>query len=256
VVKSCIFANNTGSYDVVGPDIYGTVQSADFNLVEDLSGATLVSGIEDHSIIGEDPDLGGLLDNGGGAWTHALQAGSPAIDAGSCTDVAGATIEEDQRGLERPQGSRCDIGAYEYAQPGLVLDKSVDDLTPEPGQRITYTVVVENSGAADATGGMISDTLPSGLSLAGPITLEPPTAGVVGVPPMLATDLTIRARERVTVTLPVTVSGSLPTPTRITNVATVVSEQVPVPELGSRTIVVTVDLRPSVYLPLVARAFQ
>lgn len=53
--------------------------------------------------------LGPLADNGGPTKTHALPAGSVAIDAatGNCPST-------DQRGVHRPQGSSCDIGAYEY----------------------------------------------------------------------------------------------------------------------------------------------
>jgi hypothetical protein len=57
-----------------------------------------------------DPLIGALGDNGGPTWTHALLAGSPAIDAGDDT-LCPAT---DQRGVQRPQGAYCDIGAYEY----------------------------------------------------------------------------------------------------------------------------------------------
>jgi hypothetical protein len=39
--------------------------------------------------------------------------GSPAIDAGSCTDSDGITVTVDQRGVARPQGATCDIGAFE-----------------------------------------------------------------------------------------------------------------------------------------------
>jgi HYR domain len=57
--------------------------------------------------------LGALASNGGPTQTEALQAGSPAINAG----VAGLCAATDQRGVARPQGSGCDIGAYEYAPP-------------------------------------------------------------------------------------------------------------------------------------------
>lgn len=56
-----------------------------------------------------DPLLGPLTDNGGFTLTHALLAGSPAIDNANPTYCP----PTDQRGTVRPQGARCDIGAYE-----------------------------------------------------------------------------------------------------------------------------------------------
>jgi hypothetical protein len=65
--------------------------------------------------INTDPLLSALADNGGTSKTQALQATSPAIDAGTNTGCA----LTDQRGLSRPQDGDddnsdvCDIGAYE-----------------------------------------------------------------------------------------------------------------------------------------------
>ena len=59
---------------------------------------------------GVDPKLGSLGNNGGQTDTRALPPSSPAVDAGesfACDD------SEDQRGVLRPQGDGCDIGAYE-----------------------------------------------------------------------------------------------------------------------------------------------
>jgi hypothetical protein len=64
--------------------------------------------------------LGPLQSNGGPTATVALGAGSKAIDAGDpagCTDAEGNLLTVDQRGTARPQGARCDIGAYEYVPP-------------------------------------------------------------------------------------------------------------------------------------------
>lgn len=55
-----------------------------------------------------DPLLGPLADNGGGTLTHALLAGSPAIDSAGDANCPAA----DQRGVDRPIGNACDIGAY------------------------------------------------------------------------------------------------------------------------------------------------
>jgi len=70
---------------------------------------------------GGSPLLGALQDNGGSTFTHALQSGSPALDAvpaGDCKDTASNSVSADQRGTVRPQGSSCDIGAYEF--PGAL----------------------------------------------------------------------------------------------------------------------------------------
>jgi uncharacterized repeat protein (TIGR01451 family) len=229
------------------------VRSQDYNLVGDPNGFDLADP-GDHDIIGQDPRLGPLDDNGGDTRTHALQPGSPAIDEGSCTDISGEPITSDQRGVARPQGAGCDVGAYELGQPSLALAKIVDNGLPQPGQRVSYTITVENSGAADATGGVISDTLPAGLTLAGPIVLDPPTAGIVGTLPTLATDLTILSGEEVRASVPVTVSSDLPVGTTIINTASVTSNEAGGPVWGTRTIVVTGGLAERVYLPLIIGA--
>jgi CSLREA domain-containing protein len=63
-----------------------------------------------------DPKLGPLQDNGGPTATMALRAGSPAMDLVPPDQGCPAT---DQRGVARPQGSRCDAGAYEVGPPVL-----------------------------------------------------------------------------------------------------------------------------------------
>ena len=56
-----------------------------------------------------DPLLGPLQDNGGPTQTLALLPGSPAIDAALLANCPAT----DQRGVSRPQGAGCDIGAVE-----------------------------------------------------------------------------------------------------------------------------------------------
>jgi hypothetical protein len=55
--------------------------------------------------------LSPLANNGGPTKTHALVSGSPAIDAIPSADP-GCT-RTDQRGVPRPRGPGCDIGAFE-----------------------------------------------------------------------------------------------------------------------------------------------
>lgn len=62
-------------------------------------------------------DINGLQDNGGPTLTIGLRAASPAVDAGDDAVCAAAPIlGKDQRGVKRPQGAHCDIGAYELKQ--------------------------------------------------------------------------------------------------------------------------------------------
>jgi hypothetical protein len=61
-----------------------------------------------------------LADNGGPTPTVALLPGSPAIDAvpvAACRDADANPLVTDQRGVARPQGIACDIGAFEYSPP-------------------------------------------------------------------------------------------------------------------------------------------
>jgi hypothetical protein len=63
-----------------------------------------------------DAKLGPLHKNGGPTQTHALEHKSPALDAGVCSDADGNALMTDQRGVPRPQGPNCDIGAFEAIQ--------------------------------------------------------------------------------------------------------------------------------------------
>ena len=63
-------------------------------------------------------NLGPLADNGGPTMTHALGAGSVAIDwipEADCVDADGQPVTTDQRGQPRPEtdGTICDVGAFE-----------------------------------------------------------------------------------------------------------------------------------------------
>lgn len=115
-----IISGNTVAYlgypdpIIVADDCNGTLTSQGNDIITSVdAGYCTLAG----SWLIADPLLGPLQDNGGPTLTHALLQGSPAIDAGNnggCTDNFGAILATDQRGVQRPQGARCDIGAYEY----------------------------------------------------------------------------------------------------------------------------------------------
>ena len=95
-MQNSILASNTGA------NCTGSVTDGGYNLVWG-----------DNSCPGTnaDPLLVALADNGGPTQTMALSLGSPAIDAYDANCPA-----TDQRGITRPQGAHCDIGAFELGQ--------------------------------------------------------------------------------------------------------------------------------------------
>ena len=72
------------------------------------------------------PKLGPLADNGGPTKTHGLLPGSPAIDR---IPPQSCIVTTDQRGVARPQGAACDIGAYEFE--GVPGDANADGMVDE-----------------------------------------------------------------------------------------------------------------------------
>ncbi|WP_072619495.1 CHAT domain-containing protein [Spirulina major] len=77
------------------------------NLIGLASGAGAFSNT---NLIGINPLLGPLQNNGGPTQTHALPANSPALDAGN-NDLT--TVTTDQLGNPRISNSRVDLGAFE-----------------------------------------------------------------------------------------------------------------------------------------------
>ncbi|WCL80223.1 T9SS type A sorting domain-containing protein [Saprospira sp. CCB-QB6] len=120
-LKSTIVSNNTAS--MMGQDIYlemGMLNSMGYNLVQDTSGMSWMAGMGD--LLGLDPFLQTLANNGGPTMTHAILVGtsSPAVDAG---DPMSNML--DQRGMSI--NGRRDIGAFESAE--LLSNHSLAQLT-------------------------------------------------------------------------------------------------------------------------------
>jgi hypothetical protein len=107
VLRNTILANN-----FVGSNSFGALVDQGNNLSSDDSCHFTAPG----SLNNTDPRLGPLDDYGGPTPTMALLAGSPAVDAG----LAANCVATDQRGVARPFGAGCDIGAFESAPPYTV----------------------------------------------------------------------------------------------------------------------------------------
>ena len=132
-ITNSIVALNTAPN---GPDVLGTITSASNNLI-----GTPDPGLQ----LGSD-DKPLLQDNGGPTKTIALVAGSPAIDAAlleSCPTT-------DQRGVTRPQGAACDIGAFEVE---VEVERPLD--IQRPSIKIEQVQITSATRAGTAEGSFV-----------------------------------------------------------------------------------------------------
>ncbi len=106
--------DNTGSGSIASSG--GTVNDGGNNLIEDSEGDDTSCGLangDNNNIVGSDPNLGPLQNNGGPTETHALLSGSPAINNGDSTTCEADPVNNlDQRSFPRI-AVICDIGSYE-----------------------------------------------------------------------------------------------------------------------------------------------
>ncbi|MDQ3565686.1 MAG: hypothetical protein M3436_16765 [Pseudomonadota bacterium] len=110
----------SGNTSPTGPEIgdYGTITANNYNLFGHDGDAGVFGFSPGSTDLVPSESLGAILNatlanNGGPTRTHALAAGSPAIDA-SPDDADCAPT--DQRGVRRPQRAACDIGAFEVSR--------------------------------------------------------------------------------------------------------------------------------------------
>jgi predicted outer membrane repeat protein len=140
-----------------GQNCAGPISDGGSNLDDGTSCGLTASG----SLSSSDPllDPAGLADNGGPTRTLALLPTSPAIDGvPQASNGCATSLTSDQRGVGRPQGPACDIGAFELVldttPPTVDLPQSVvTDATGPSGAAVTYAV-----SAVDAVDGLVPVT--------------------------------------------------------------------------------------------------
>ncbi|HEY7627719.1 MAG TPA: choice-of-anchor Q domain-containing protein, partial [Ilumatobacteraceae bacterium] len=152
-LKNSIIAGNTPA------DCDGATVTAGYNVEGD---ATCGHGVND--LFDTDPLLGPLADNGGQTQTHALLAGSLAINL---VPAASCTVTEDQRGVARPVGTGCEAGAFEIPDgtpPVLTVPDDIQVVqTSAAGAVVSFTVTATD----DVDGPLTPDcTPPSGSTFA------------------------------------------------------------------------------------------
>jgi hypothetical protein len=156
-LRQTIVANSSGGYDC-GKGMDSGYVSSVASLFEATGWAACG---DDHyySILGVDPLLGPLADNGGKTPTFALLPDSPAIDA-----VSGwSCLSTDQRGAPR-NDLACDIGAFElqHADSDTVIKSGMTagKQASFGSTRVRVTVTGGDAGTITATKHLIT---PGGL---------------------------------------------------------------------------------------------
>ncbi|MBL1179034.1 DUF4347 domain-containing protein [Pantanalinema sp. GBBB05] len=124
-----IIANNTSS---TIQDFSGSLTATN-SLIGNSSGATITG---TGNILNQAALLGALANNGGSTQTHALLAGSPAINTGSNTGVS----TTDQTGNARIVNNVVDMGAVESPFARLSLTATDATATELPGNTGTYRI--------------------------------------------------------------------------------------------------------------------
>jgi uncharacterized repeat protein (TIGR01451 family) len=134
----------------------------------------------------------------------------------------------------------------------LALEKSVEPVTSVAGERLTYTLIFTNAGGVPARAVVLTDTLPSSVTLhyASPSTYTQPMSDTLrwdvgdiakgGVPQIM--------------TVVVTVSDAITDAQWLTNTATIVAENAS-PATAWRTAAVVPPSKRRVYLPVVTRNY-
>ncbi|MEM8641160.1 MAG: CHAT domain-containing protein [Cyanobacteria bacterium P01_G01_bin.54] len=114
-ITNTIIANNSGmgaiASDLRANLISSTVQNSLIQSTAGITGAALATGLNGN-IIGQDPLLAPLANNGGNTQTHALRPGSPALNTGD-NSLLPFGLSTDQAGQARIIGGTVDLGAFE-----------------------------------------------------------------------------------------------------------------------------------------------
>jgi len=152
-LRNTIVAGQTSGANCAGI-FNGTVVDGGYNLED---GTSCGFNVANHSLPNTNPSLdpAGLKDNGGATNTIALMPGSAALDAiPPGANGCGTTITRDQRGVTRPEGAGCDIGAFELLVPNLTV---TIDIRPgslqnpvNPASRGTIPVAILSTASFDA----------------------------------------------------------------------------------------------------------
>ncbi len=176
-IESVIIAGNTAGG--TGPDLAADQVVSSFSLIQTAAGHSVASG-SGGNIVGQDPLLGPLADNGGITATHLPADNSPAIDQGSNPDA----LTSDQRGSAFARtvdnvninnaADGTDMGSVEIGQEAATHDFGDAPESITVGGRLRrYPTQLASDGARHQVsengpklGGLAPDAEPDGMPTA------------------------------------------------------------------------------------------
>jgi hypothetical protein len=178
-LRNTIVALNGLNTPSASPDLSGSFISQGHNLISNnagSSGFTTGTSNSNGDLVGVNPRLGQLANNGGSSQTLPLMAGSPALDAGDncvsevthCGDPNTPQLTMDQRGtgFSRIFNGTVDIGAFE----AHVIVEDITDKTVNEDSHLSFNfnlvgAITNVSAASDDTSLIPND--PSHLAITG-----------------------------------------------------------------------------------------
>ena len=203
-LRNCILANNPSAPSPQAGNAIGLIIDGGNNISSDGTCKFTAPS----SLNNTDPRLAPLADNGGPTKTMALLEDSPAVDTGSLTDCPAT----DQRGVPRPVGARCDIGAFEGS---ISLPRFSQTLSPTAileGTTSRLTFVLSNAAAVAYTGVAFTNDLPPQIIVANNSAVSNICgSGTISAPPdgnrIVASGITLGPRQTCSISISVTASA-------------------------------------------------
>lgn len=232
ILRNSLVAGNSADY---GPDCGNELTSAGHNLIGNTAGCSFTAQPSD--VLNVAARLG--VPAGLPVYLPLL-TGSPALNAGDpagCRDQAGVPFTADIRGMARPQGAACDIGAYEaeLADLSLVILEAAGPRVV--GEARPHTVLITNAGpsAADLV------TFTEALAAPAAFELNPSQGACPLTGPTARCDLgRLEPGAQVTVTVIMTITQSQSTTVSFTGTA--IAARAADPAAANNTVTVTLPI--------------
>ncbi|MBK8464639.1 MAG: CSLREA domain-containing protein [Chloracidobacterium sp.] len=183
-IKNSIFANNVAASNI---DVSELVTSANYNHIKNAP-ITFIPAAND--VLGSDPALGVLANNGGPTQTHLPDGASLALNTiPNGTNGCGTPTSLDQRGLARPFGAGCDKGSVEV-QPAGPTPTATNTSTPGPTSTntntptptATFTSTPTNTPTGTATSTSTPTNTPTGTPTSTPTSTATSTSTPTATP--------------------------------------------------------------------------